>query len=78
MNLFTWIWGGILAGGVAVETVALAHRAPGKPTGTFSEFSRWLAGTNTRPVKWRAYPFGIGLAALFIWFWGHVLLGWGP
>jgi hypothetical protein len=47
MSLFSWIWAGILGAGVVIETVALKQRAPGKPTGTFSEFCRWLAGTNT-------------------------------
>jgi len=78
MSVFSWVWAGILATGVVIETVALRQRAPGKPSGTFSEFCRWLAGTNTKPVAWRAYPFGLGLAALFVWFFGHVMFGWGP
>ena len=78
MTTFDWIWAGLWVTGGVVEAVALAQRAPGKPTGTFSAFCRWLAGTDTRPVKWRAYPFGAGLAVLSVWFFGHVMFGWGP
>lgn len=77
MSVFHWIWAGILGTGVVIETVALRKRAPGKTPGTFSEFSRWLAGT-TEPPHWRRYPVGLGLAALFVWFFGHVMFGWGP
>lgn len=78
MALFDYIWAGLWGAGVLVEAVALAKRAPGKPTGTFSNFCRWLAGTAPHQPHWRRYPFGVALAALFVWFWGHVMLGWGP
>lgn len=76
MSTWNWIWTSLLTAGAIVESVALAKRNPDMKAGTFSNYCRWLAGTN--PPRWWRWPVGVLLAIAEVWWFGHVMFGWGP
>lgn len=72
------IWTGLLTAGAVVEVVALSQRNPIRKSGTFSTYCRTLCGTQPDQPHWRRYPLGLTLAALEVWWFGHLLFRWGP
>jgi hypothetical protein len=70
MDTPDYVWGGLIAVGVAFEAYTLRNK---RDQDTLSETTRRWFQVRTKPGK---IVFGSAWAAFAVWYWGHVIYGW--